>query len=158
LRITVRDEEGMNELGKAISGVLAEGDLLYLLGVLGAGKTTLVRGIAMGLGYAGKVNSPSFSIMNIYDNNPLIFHYDFYRLGACDIYDLGLEDYLERDGIAIIEWPQMGERFLPEEALRININLIDNDYEKGRIVEIHGRGGKYLQKIKELARNVDTCY
>lgn len=156
MRLTIQDEEEMHELGKAIAGVLAKGDLVYLVGELGTGKTTLVRGIAMGLGYAGRVNSPTFTIMNIYDTDPLIFHFDFYRLGACDIYDLGLEDYLERDGVSIIEWPQLGKRFLPDEALLINIDLIDNDYEKGRILEIQGRSEKYLQKIEELAGYVGT--
>lgn len=158
MRLTVQDEEEMHELGEAIAGVLERSDLVYLIGELGVGKTTLVRGIAMGLGYSGRVNSPTFAIMNIYDTDPPIFHFDFYRLGTCDMYDLGLEDYLEKDGISIIEWPQMGEIFLPDEALLINIYLIDNDYDKGRILEIQGRSEKYRQKIEELARNVGTGY
>jgi len=154
LETIVHNDGEMQELGKAIAGVLEINDVVYIVGDLGVGKTTLTRGIARGLGYKGRVNSPTFTIMNVYEIVPVIYHFDFYRLEGADMFDLGLEDYLGREGISIIEWPQAGETILPEEALIININLIDDDYEQGRTVKILARGEQYLQKIEELKKIV----
>ncbi len=153
--IIVYSDEEMQNLGMAIARVLEEGDLVYLVGDLGVGKTTLARGIARGLGYKGRVNSPTFAIMNVYENIPPIYHFDFYRLETGDIFDLGLEDYLGRGDIAVVEWPQVGEKFLPQEALIINIDLIGEDYSRGRKVTVSARGERYRQKVKELKSSAD---
>lgn len=156
MEIIVKTDEDMQQLGRLLAEILEKKDIVYLVGELGAGKTTLVRGIARGMGYEGRVTSPSFTLMNIYYAEFDIYHFDFYRLEGSELDDLGLEDYLERDGISIIEWPEKGEKVLPEEALIINIELVDDDYERERKVYILARGKSYSWKIEELKRRVSA--
>ncbi|MGI6434538.1 MAG: tRNA (adenosine(37)-N6)-threonylcarbamoyltransferase complex ATPase subunit type 1 TsaE [Syntrophomonadaceae bacterium] len=156
MQVIVKNEDDMLRLGNAIAQVLASGDVVYLRGVLGAGKTTLVRGVARGKGYRQRVTSPSFTLMNIYPAAVPLYHFDFYRLEPADLSDLGLEDYLERDGICLIEWPEIGLLSLPGQALYIDIDLVDNDYDRERLVSISGDGESCCRKIKELERLVHT--
>jgi len=154
--LTVHDEEQMLELGQALASVLDPGDIVYLRGVLGAGKTVLVRGVARGRGYEGPVTSPTFTLMNIYPAQPVIYHFDFYRLETPDLDDLGLEEYLEGGGISLLEWPQVGDAVLPPEALGVDIELSDDDYDQPRRVQITARGNRYEQKLERLKALVDT--
>jgi len=149
--VTVQNEMEMEILGQKIATIVNKNDVIYIRGNLGAGKTTLVRGIAHGLGYSGRVTSPTFAILNIYPTEPVMYHFDFYRLQETDMEDLGLDEYFERDGVCIVEWPQVGNKVLPTDALVIDIDLIDDDYEKGRLVKIAAQGTYYMQKLKELA-------
>jgi len=153
--IKVYSEEEMQQLGSNLASVLGEDDVVYLLGELGAGKTALVRGAARGLGYIGRVTSPTFTLMNIYPTTPTIYHFDFYRLEGSDLVDLGLEDYLEQGGIAMIEWPQIGKDLLPREGLWLEIELVDDDYERERKVHITAVGSKYQEKLERLRQIVD---
>lgn len=150
MEIFVESEEAMRQLGMKIAPLLSRGDIVYLRGELGAGKTTLVRGIARGMGYQGRVTSPTFTIMNIYPANPEIFHFDFYRLEEGDLSDLGLDDYLYGAGITFIEWPDIGWQDLPDEALIITISLTEDDYDRERQVKIAARGFYYEEKLKEI--------
>ncbi len=150
--ITVHSEEEMISLGGLLARVLEKNDVVYLRGELGAGKTTLVRGIARGLGYAGRVTSPTFTLMNVYPADIDIFHFDFYRLEGGDLGDLGLEDYLEKEGLSLIEWPQAGAAMLPAEAMLINIELVEGDYERERLVRLSGIGDRYQAKVEEIKR------
>lgn len=150
--ITVHSEEEMISLGGLLAQVLEKNDIVYLTGELGAGKTTLVRGIARGLGYAGRVTSPTFTLMNVYPAGMDIFHFDFYRLEGTDLGDLGLEDYLEKEGLSLIEWPQAGAAMLPSEALLVDIELVEGDYERERLVRLSGKGDRYQAKVEEVKR------
>lgn len=150
--INVASAEKMQELGQLLGRLLQAKDVLYLIGDLGAGKTTLVQGIAKGLGYNGRVTSPTFTLMNIYPTKPEIYHYDFYRLEGNELDDLGLEDYLERDGIALIEWPSLDNTSLPQEALLIEIILTDDDYDKERQLMFKAQGARYVALLEELKR------
>lgn len=143
----------MEQLGAALAGVLEAGDLLLLRGVLGAGKTTLVRGLARAAGYEGKVTSPSFTLMNIYSTEPPLYHFDFYRLESGDIEDLGLDDYIGREGVALVEWPAAAAAWLPEEWLAVEIELCAEDYERERRVSIHAAGEANQNKRERLMRN-----
>lgn len=156
MEIFVESEEAMRQLGMKIAPLLSRGDIVYLRGELGAGKTTLVRGIARGMGYQGRVTSPTFTIMNIYPANPEIFHFDFYRLEEGDLSDLGLDDYLYGAGITFIEWPDIGWQDLPDEALIITISLTEDDYDRERQVKIAARGFYYEEKLKEI-ENAYSC-
>lgn len=156
MQITVCSDEEMQQLGRSIAGVLTKGDVIYLNGVLGAGKTTLVRGIARGLGYSGRVSSPTFTLMNIYPGTTPIYHFDLYRLESGDLDDLGWEEYLEKDGISMVEWPGAGAVCFPEEAILVDIRLCDDDYDLARQVEIRAGGDKYRQKLEELKKCVIT--
>lgn len=152
MEIYVGSDEAMQQLGMKIAPLLTRGDIIYLLGELGAGKTTLIRGIVRGLGYSGKVTSPTFTIMNIYPFDPAIYHFDFYRLEQDDLIDLGLDDYFTGDGITLIEWPEIGREVLPDEALIISIILVDDDYDRERKVKIAARGRHYEEKLKEIRK------
>jgi tRNA threonylcarbamoyladenosine biosynthesis protein TsaE len=149
-------EEDMIRLGMALAALLKGDEIIYLQGELGAGKTTLVRGILRGLGFEGRVTSPTFTLMNIYDSQPPVYHFDFYRLEGGDMDDLGLEDYLGKKGITIIEWPEIGASDLPQDALIIKIALVDGDYDRERMVTIQASGPDYNKLLEELTQNVHT--
>jgi len=149
-------EADMESLGMSLAQVLKRGDVVYLIGELGAGKTTLVRGVARGLGFQGRVTSPTFTLMNVYPVDPVIYHFDFYRLEPADLDDLGLEDYLEKGGIALIEWPQVESRMLPRDALWVEIELVDGDYERERQVRISAQGSQYPARLERLRQIADS--
>jgi tRNA threonylcarbamoyladenosine biosynthesis protein TsaE len=128
-RISLPDLAAMTRLGTAIAAALRPGDVVALSGGLGAGKTTLARAIIAGLGHAGEVPSPSFSIIEVYDppavRLPLV-HADFYRLAdPREAEELGLDDY--RAGAALIaEWPEHAGGFADEPAcLAITLTVAD---------------------------------
>lgn len=150
MELIINNEEEMLALGQTIASLLEADDVIYLTGELGVGKTTLVRGIARARGYNGRVTSPTFTLMNIYETDPPLYHFDFYRLETGDTADLGLEDYLEKQGISLIEWPNLTDGSLPEEALLIAISLLHDDYELARKVEITARGGRYQKKLEGM--------
>ena len=99
---------------------------MALYGQVGAGKTHFVKGLAGGLGIAeNSVSSPTFSIVNVYDNATSVFHFDLYRLkNVRELEEIGFEEYLSSSAISIIEWPEIGERFLPGETIRISIDHV----------------------------------
>jgi len=153
--IKVNSEAEMEILGGHLAVVLDEDDVVYLRGELGAGKTVLVRGVARGLGYEGRVTSPTFTLMNVYPSSPRIYHFDFYRLESLDLADLGLEEYIECGGISLLEWPQIGKNLLPREALWVDIELVEDDYDRARMVHISAQGKKYQEKLERLREIVD---
>ncbi len=155
MRFNIENEYKMEMLGEKLGHLLLPGDLIYLCGELGAGKTTLARGIARGLGFNGRVNSPTFTLMNVYNAKCPIYHFDFYRLAESELDDLGLEDYLGRDGICIIEWPEAGQNVLPREAIWIDIELTQNDYDLPRQVIIGGKISASQNLMEGLKRDAD---
>lgn len=106
-------------LGKALANVMTDGIVLFLHGSLGAGKTTFARGLLRGLGYSGKVKSPTYTLVESYavaDHE--IFHFDFYRLqDAHELEYIGIQDYFTTTSICLIEWPEKGFPLLPEPDL-----------------------------------------
>ena len=83
-------------------------------GDLGAGKTAFTRGVARGLGYTGRVTSPTYALVNEYNSELPLFHFDLYRLSdAEELYDLGLEEYLDRGGVCLMEWSERVEGEVP---------------------------------------------
>lgn len=152
----VDSEMDMEALGGMLASCLKPGDLVYLSGELGAGKTTLTRGIVRGLGYPGRVNSPTFTLMNVYQARFTVYHFDFYRLDEGGLLDLGLDDYLGREGICIVEWPEIGKNLLPGDALWIDIILSDDDYEGPRQVVVRGAGRRaelIIERLKALVNS-----
>ena len=146
----------MESLGQKLGGLLLPGDLVYLSGELGAGKTTLARGIARGMGFEGRVSSPTFTLMNVYQGRCPVYHFDFYRLSEEELEDLGLEDFLGGEGICLIEWPEAGKEMLPPEALRIDISLEKDDYDLPRQVVIQGQIKAGRDLLKGLKNIVNT--
>ena len=107
------------ELGKRLAEKLMAGDVVLLEGELGAGKSDLARGVARGLGVEETVTSPSFTILNVYESGRIpLYHFDWYRLeSAEELYELGMDEYLGGDGIALVEWPARCPDAVPEEVL-----------------------------------------
>ncbi len=119
------------ELGEKLAKVLPNGLTLLLTGDLGAGKTTLVRGIASGLNIKGVVQSPTFNIMKIYlkGDRPLI-HIDAYRLADINT-DIGLDEYIGYEtGLTVIEWPMFIEKLIPEYKIEVQITNLGEDKRK----------------------------
>ena len=128
--------EETQTIGQNIGETLKNGDVVALIGDLGAGKTCLTQGIARGIGIASHevVNSPSYTLINEYAGEIPIYHIDLYRLQHHgEIVDLGLEEYLEGNGICIIEWADRMTNLLPTNRIQITITWVD---ESTRRIEL----------------------
>ena len=112
-------------LGEKLASRLKPGDVVVLEGELGAGKSELARGIAKGLGVTETVTSPSFTILNVYESGRCpLYHFDWYRLESEEeLYELGMDEYLGGDGIAVVEWAERCPDAVPENGLRIRLEV-----------------------------------
>ncbi len=117
-------------LGKELGAKAVPGQVLCIDGDLGVGKTVFTKGFAEGLGVEEDVVSPTFTIIQIYDEGKLpLYHFDVYRIGEPEeMYEIGFEDYFYGEGVCLIEWASLIEELLPENAVRIKI---EKDLEKG---------------------------
>lgn len=129
LRIISHSPEETRALGEKLAARLAPGDVVILEGELGAGKSELARGIARGLGVTDTVTSPSFTILNVYESGRCpLYHFDWYRLeSAEELFELGLEEYLGGDGIAVVEWAEKCPEALPEKTIRIRLEATGDE-------------------------------
>lgn len=132
-------------LGARLAKQLRAGDVVLLEGEMGAGKSEFARGVARGLGVQGPVPSPSFTILNAYDEGRLpLYHFDLYRLeDAREIQEMGMEEQLGGDGVALVEWSQRAEECMPRRALRVLIEALD---EETRDISFVPRGGFPFQE------------
>ena len=128
--------EETEKVGAALGKILTPGAVLAYRGDLGAGKTAFTRGLARGLGYAEPVTSPTYTIVNEYLGGRLpLFHFDMYRLASSDdLWDIGWEDYLDRNGVCAVEWSENISDAL-EDAIVITIHKTG---ETSRRIEIEG--------------------
>ena len=110
-------------LGQRLTAVLFPGAVVAYEGGLGMGKTAFTRGLARGLGYNGRVTSPTFTIVNEYEGGRLpLFHFDMYRLDNADaLFDIGWEDYLDRGGVCAVEWSEQVADALPKDTVYVTI-------------------------------------
>ena len=134
----IEDEAAMLRLGRELAAALSGGEVIYLEGDLGAGKTTLVRGILMGLGYEDNVKSPTYTLVEEYQprSNQKFFHFDLYRLSSPEeLYFIGIEEYRVPDAICAVEWPEKGGDVLFPPDLCIRIDYAAN---KTRRVSLKG--------------------
>jgi tRNA threonylcarbamoyladenosine biosynthesis protein TsaE len=123
--LTTKSAEETIELGKKIGAFLLPNDVIALTGQLGAGKTTLIQGIAAGLGVKDYVTSPTFIIINEYDGRLPLYHIDLYRLDeGLAVADLGIEEYFARGGVSVIEWAERLGSLLPASAEKIEIKIV----------------------------------
>lgn len=114
-------------LGETLASSLHPGDVLLLFGDMGAGKSELTRGIARGLGINGPISSPSFTILQVYDDGRIpLYHFDWYRLQDVEeLYEMGMEEYLGGDGIAVVEWPTQCPEAIPPCHLAVTLAPAD---------------------------------
>lgn len=150
--LTTKSEKETMDFGRFLGQKAEEGLFLALTGDLGAGKTHFVQGLAEGLGVKGVVGSPTFTIMNLYEDGMLpLKHFDFYRLHSeDDLWNIGWEEYGE-GGVVVVEWADMFPSLIPEESIHINIALSG---EEERLITISwGKGApeKIIKEIKNYA-------
>jgi tRNA threonylcarbamoyladenosine biosynthesis protein TsaE len=129
-------------LGAALAPCLEPGLVIYLSGELGAGKTTLARGILRGLGHAGKVKSPSYALVELYAFSRLyLYHFDFYRFREPkELEEAGLREYFNPGSVCLVEWPENAAGYVPAADIRITLKSqgtgraleLDADTEAGR--------------------------
>lgn len=129
--ITIPTESEMLAFGAKLAKATMDGTVLFLYGPLGAGKTTLTRGFLRGLGYEGKVKSPTYTLVEPYEiAGREVFHFDFYRLhDPNELMHIGIQEYFARAAICIIEWPEKGFPFLPEPDLTCYIAFAKEERE-----------------------------
>jgi len=118
--------------GEGFVSSLQAGDIVCLQGGLGAGKTHFVKGMAEGLGIeSSEVSSPTFTLINEYDGDKLLYHFDCYRMESPrEALEIGAEEYFYGDGITVIEWPERIESLIPPEAIWIFIEAPDKNTRK----------------------------
>lgn len=118
--------EETRAFGRRLAEQLLPGDVLLFYGNLGAGKSEMTRGIAEGLGVSGPVTSPSFTILNVYDDGRVpLYHFDWYRLeSAEELYEMGMDEYLGGDGVAVVEWPTQCPEAIPETHLAVKLTPV----------------------------------
>lgn len=144
-RFICKNKKETQELGKLIAKQSFKGEVITLKGQLGAGKTTFSQGFASGLNIKGVINSPTFNIVKCYFDSFLpLYHIDAYRLE--DLHqDLGLEEYIEGDGVCLIEWAEFIKEVIPDELLKIEIEILENEE---RVISITPIGNKYIELLK----------
>ena len=127
------DEASTLAFGAALARVLVPGLTIYLVGDLGAGKTTLTRGVLRGLGYGGKVKSPTYTLVELYTVSSLyLYHFDFYRFADPQEWEeAGFRDYFNAQSICLVEWPEKAGDLLPIPDLKIELAI----QEHGRLLQ-----------------------
>jgi tRNA threonylcarbamoyladenosine biosynthesis protein TsaE len=143
--IIIENIDEMKQFANQLSKHLFPGFVLCLEGDLGAGKTTLTKFLGKAMGIHDIINSPTFTILKIYENSLPLYHMDVYRLGGIGA-DYELEEYIYGDGVCVIEWYKHIIDSIPEECLELEIKLID---ENKRQIMMRGRGcyEKIIQEI-----------
>lgn len=131
--VEIMGADAMREFGKVVGSRLVAGDVVALVGDLGAGKTHLAQGIAVGLGYDGEVTSPTFALVNEYEGRDCsVYHFDIYRMESADeLLEIGWEDYLESDGVVVMEWADKFPELVPEGAWCVGIESVVREVEEG---------------------------
>lgn len=153
MNITLETSEDTEALGAALWQALPAKCLLFLYGDLGAGKTTLVRGLLRAAGHQGAVKSPTYTLVEEYEvNGRRLFHFDLYRLKDPEELEwMGMEDYLNQEALCCIEWPQMGEGFLPMADVEVRLNY----FQQQRAAEINMLAKHWQNGIKLNWKNKD---
>ncbi len=153
MQIFLKDSAETEWLGALLWQVLPEKCLVFLSGDLGAGKTTLIRGLLRAAGHSGVVRSPTYSLVEEYrfaERN--VFHFDLYRLKDPEELEwMGMSDYLNQSSLCCIEWPQMGDGFLPKADVTIDIAV----QADARLIEINILAPEVKNKLQDLWKNKD---
>ncbi len=143
------------KFGERLGKLLAPGHVIALAGELGAGKTTMVKGIVQGLGVTDRraVRSPTFALVHRYEGRIPVYHFDAYRLeNAQEMLDIGSDEMIYGDGVSIIEWADNVSECLPEEYLKVTLIAVS---ENERTIEVCGYGDRYNKIIESVVMGND---
>lgn len=151
LQLEAFGEAAMVALGRRLGALLPTG-VVYLEGDLGAGKTTLTRGILSAFGHSGAVKSPTYTLVEPYQlADRTVYHFDLYRLGEPEELEyMGIRDYFDQQALCIVEWPARGQGFLPVPDLRVKVSAIKLDDRIGRQLQLQAgtpAGAALLQAL-----------
>lgn len=149
----IDSDEKMQRLGVAIGQAVSGGEVLELVGDIGAGKTTLTKGIAKALDINEPVQSPTFTISRVYDSprGLRLVHYDFYRLGEAGIMGDEIREAMDDDSVVVVEWAGAVDDDLPKDRLVVKITTIS---EEERLVEFHPGGKKSTELWQNIKENL----
>ncbi|MFQ3368536.1 MAG: tRNA threonylcarbamoyladenosine biosynthesis protein TsaE [Methylophilaceae bacterium] len=148
LKILLFNEKNTLDLGESISAHLTEGFLIFLKGDLGAGKTTLARGLISGLGYVGSVKSPTYSLIEQYEFDIFTLnHFDLYRFtNPNEWFSSGFQEYINSHDVTLIEWPEKSSELLPKPDLEVEL-LYKNESRIAHINSFTEKGHKCLENL-----------
>ena len=154
--LKINSDAEMQQLGNTLGKFAQAHDLLLLTGDLGAGKTTLTKGIAKALGIRRPVKSPTFTIVREYQEALMpLFHMEMYRLEDGDLSSIDLPAYLASPGLVVIEWPEFIMNDLPTEYLKLKIKRLDNSWDSTeREIEIEAQGQRNQEWWQEVSQNL----
>jgi tRNA threonylcarbamoyladenosine biosynthesis protein TsaE len=143
------------QIGEMLGSRLGPGDTVCLYGDLGSGKTNFAYGIAQGLKVQEQyITSPTFTFVNEYEGRIPFYHIDLYRLhGPGELQSIGFEEYIDSDGVTVIEWAEKAEDSLPEECFSVYLSYVD---EKSREIGFLPEGDRYQKLLEELRRNLQA--
>jgi tRNA threonylcarbamoyladenosine biosynthesis protein TsaE len=149
--LSIQNREQTERLGWLLAGFLEPGDVVGLTGDLGAGKTTLAGVIAHALGVPEEtaISSPTFTLIKEYEGRLPVYHMDLYRLEASlELYELGLWEYYDGDGVCLVEWADLFDDLWPKRALLLELTL---GHGEERAVTARGemRGAELVEKIRD---------
>jgi len=149
-RAVTRSTDETLELARAVGELLRPGDVVSLVGDLGAGKTVFARGVARALGVTELVVSPTFTIVREYEGRVPLVHVDVYRIDAVqELHDLGFEEVVRDDAVTLVEWGDKVDGLLPGD--RLDVRLMPGAADDERVVEIEGHGRSWRGRATELA-------
>lgn len=125
MEIKINSLDDIRQAAKAFVAAMGEHTVFAFYGKMGAGKTTFIKAVCEELGVEDVITSPTFAIVNEYRSETtgeLIYHFDFYRIKKIEeVYDMGFEDYFYSGAVCFIEWPELVEELLPEDAVKVTI-------------------------------------
>lgn len=152
MRLSTTSPQETQALGEALGQAVQPGDLILLWGDLGTGKTCLVQGIARGLGVQESARSPTFVLVTQHPGRLMLYHIDLYRLdNPLEVEDLGLDEYIESDGVCVVEWADKAMPIFPQEHLLVELR---HRSEQERQIQLTARGNRYVRLLSQVRQQM----